>query len=98
MVCPCLKVYYTARHVALHSHRFYVTLACECPLLMVVLLRSQKLDFFVVILRMHYACAHHTKLTKFNWEAHQIQLGSSLIQLLGCSPVLLAYITYMLFL
>ena len=33
MVRLCLKVY-TARRVALHSHRFYITLACECLLLM----------------------------------------------------------------
>ena len=44
-VCLCLKVY-TVRRVALHSHRFYITLACECPLLMIVLLHGQKLDFF----------------------------------------------------
>ena len=81
-VCLCLKVY-TARCVALHSHGFYITPACECPLLMVVL-HSQKLDFFAVILRMrvrYEAQPNSTrKLTKFNWEAHQIQL-------LQCSPV-----------
>ena len=97
----CLKIY-TAHRVALHSRRFYVTLACECLLLMVVQLHSQKLNFFVLILRMCTSYEAHRiqlgsspnstgKLAKLNWEGHQIQL-------LRCSPVVLAYITCMLFL
>ena len=36
-----------AHHVALHRHRLCITLggACECPLLMIVLLHNQKLDY-----------------------------------------------------
>ena len=58
---------------------------------MTILLIYSKRDF-AVILHMCYACAYRMKLTKFNLEAVQIQLGSSpnstgkaLIQL-GSSP------------
>ena len=34
----------TPHRVAFYSHRFYVTLACEWLLLMIVLLQIQKLD------------------------------------------------------
>ena len=64
-VCSCLKVP-TAHRVALHNHWFYVTLACECPLLMTVLPLSLKFEFFVVIL---YICisyeAHHISWEQF---------------------------------